>query len=168
MKTNIKQLATALLMVLATATAFAQPIVLPDPAVSQSESGSFSVTANGQIALTGQPVSLTTSLLASGDIAQGSAKFKGGSLQYNDGSSNVDGRMARVTLSSEIKNGQVIYTMTGLVYGTLTQAGAKVDVNGDFSVTTKPAIEGTTLEQAQVDSSHLLVTVRSNINNTNP
>jgi hypothetical protein len=168
MKLNIKQLATALLMVLSTATVYARPIVLPDPAVSASESGSFSTNANSQITLTGQPVSLTTSLLASGDVAKGSAKFKGGTLQYNDGSTNVDGKIARVTLSNEIKNGQVIYTMTGLVYGTLTQGGTTIDVNGDFSVTTKPAIEGTSLDQAQVNSSHLLVTVRSNINNTQP
>jgi hypothetical protein len=47
----------------------------------------------------------------------------------------------------------------------LTQGGETVDVNGDFSVTTKPAPEGTVLEQTQVDSSHLLVTMRSNINN---
>jgi hypothetical protein len=52
-----------------------------------------------------------------------------------------------------------------LVYGKLTQAGSTVDVNGDFAVSTKPAMEGTSLDQAQVDSSHLLLTIRSNINN---
>jgi hypothetical protein len=62
----------------------------------------------------------------------------------------------------------VTYILKGLVFGKLTQAGSTVDVNGNFSVSTKPTIEGTPLEQAQVDSSHLLVTIRSNINNTQP
>jgi hypothetical protein len=88
-----------------------------------------------------------------------------GSLKYDDGSTLVDGRMAKVTLSNQIKGGQVIYILKGLVYGKLTQAGVAVDVNGDFAVTTKPMVEGTRLDQAPVDSSHLVVTIRSNINN---
>jgi hypothetical protein len=166
MKTNVQKLATAMLMMLAAATANARPIALPDSAASVSQSGTFSVNADKQLILTGSPINLTTSLPSNGDIASGSARFMSGTLQYNDGSSTVDGRMGRVTFGSQIKNGQVIYILKGLVYGKLTQGGNTVDVNGDFAVTTKPVPEGTELNKAQVESSSLLVSIRSNINNT--
>lgn len=165
MKTSFKQLAGTLLIMLATTAANARPIVLPDPANSTTETGTFSVSPTNQLTLTGSHVDLNTTVASSGDITSGSARFMGGAIKYHDGVSNVDGKMAKVTFGSEVKNGQVIYIIKGLVYGKLTQAGATVDVNGDFAVSTKPAVEGTTLEQAQVDSSHLLLTIRSNINN---
>lgn len=167
MKTTIKQLATATLMLLAAATAQAQPIVLPDPAVAvANQAGSFSIKDNA-ITLTGNPVNLTTST-AKGDIASGSARFMSGELQYNDGASSVDGQMGKVSFGSEVKNGQVTYILKGLVYGKLTKAGQTVDVNGNFSVITKPAAEGTPLSQAQVESASLIMTPRSNVNNTQP
>jgi hypothetical protein len=168
MKTKLQQLAGAMIILLATTTADARPIVLPDPATSATETGTFIVTANNQISLTGSHVDLNTTLASSGDITSGSARFLGGAIKYHDGTSTVDGKMSKVTFGSQVANGQVIYVIKGLVYGKLTQAGSTVDVNGDFAVSTKPALEGTTLAQAQVDSSHLLVTIRSNINNTNP
>ncbi|WP_394752825.1 hypothetical protein [Crenothrix sp.] len=166
MKTHTQKLASAIIMLLVAVNVQARPIALPDPATGSSQSGSFSINAEDQITVTGNPVSLTTSLPANGDVASGTARFMSGSLHYNDGSATVDGRMARVTFGSQINNGQVTYLIKGLVYGTLTQAGKTVDVNGDFAVTTKPAPEGTELTQAQVDSSDLLLTIRSNINNT--
>jgi hypothetical protein len=165
MKIHLKQFAAATLIMLAAATADARPIALPDSAANVSQSGTFSVSADNQITLTGNPVSLTTSLPLNGEVPSGSARYMGGSLQYADGTSTVDGKIARVAFGSQIKNGQVTYLLKGLIYGKLTQGGETVDVNGDFSVTTKPAPEGTVLEQTQVDSSHLLVTMRSNINN---
>jgi hypothetical protein len=164
MKTH-KQLAAVILILLAAANVQARPIALPDSA-STGQSGSFTVSADSQITLTGNPVSLTTSLPSKGDIASGSAWYKGGILKYSDGSTAIDGRMGRVTYGSQINNGQVTYRIKGLVYGTLTKGATAIDVNGDFAVSTKPAPEGTTLDQAQVDSSQLLLTIRSNINNT--
>lgn len=87
MKTTIKQLAAAMLILLAAATAEARPIVLPDPATGGSETGTFSVSADNKITLTGNRVTLTTSLPSNGDIASGSARFMSGDLQYNDGTS---------------------------------------------------------------------------------
>lgn len=166
MKTTIKQLTSALLILLAVATVEARPIVLPDPANSASETGTFSVSADNQITLTGSRVVLTTSLPANGNIASGSARFMSGDLQYNDGASSVDGKMAKVSFGSQIKNGQVTYIIKGLLYGKLTQSGQTVDVNGNFSVVSKAAAEGTPLTQAQLESSDLILTIRSNINNT--
>ncbi len=166
MKTRLQQLATAMLILLTAATAEARPIVLPDPATSASETGTFSVNANNQITLTGNHIMLTTSLPSNGDIANGSARFMSGDLQYNDGASSVDGKIAKVTFGSQIKDGQVVYMLKGLIYGKLTQAGQTVDVNGNFSVVTKPAPEATQLSQAQLESSDLILTIRSNINNT--
>lgn len=165
MKTKLQQLAATLLILLVAATAEARPIVLPDPATSASETGTFTVNADNKITLTGSHVTLTTSAAEKGDIASGSARFMSGDIQYNDGASSVDGKMAKVTFGSQVKNGQVVYILKGLVYGKLTQSGQTVDVNGNFSVTTKPAAESTPLTQAQVDSSHLILTIRSNINN---
>jgi hypothetical protein len=165
MKTKFQQLAAAMIIILTTGTADARPIVLPDPANSTTETGSFIINPNNQITLTGSHVDLTTTQASSGDIASGSARFMGGTINYHDGATKVAGKMAKVTFASEVKNGTVIYIVKGLVYGKLTQTGTTVDVNGDFAVSTKPAMEGTTLDQAQVDSSHLLLTIRSNINN---
>ncbi len=167
MKTNLKQLATATLMLLAVASVQAQPIVLPDPAVaSSSQTGTFSVKDN-TITLTGTPVNLTTST-AKGDIASGSARFMSGELQYNDGGSSVDGQMGKVSFGSEVKNGQVTYILKGLIYGKLTKGGQIADVNGNFSVVTKPVAEGTPLTQASLESASLILTPRSNVNNTQP
>jgi hypothetical protein len=169
MKTTMKKLATATLMLLAVATAQAQPIVLPDPAAGANETGTFTVSANNEITLTGNPIILHTNSAARGsDIAGGSARFTSGDLQYSDGASTVDGQVSKVAFGSEVKGGQVVYTIKGLVFGKLTQAGQIVDVSGNFSVSTKAAAEGTTLAQAQVDSSHLVLTIRSNVNNTQP
>jgi hypothetical protein len=167
MKTNMQQLATSMsmLILLVATTADARPIVLP-ATVGSGQSGTFTVTADNQIILTGNPVSLMTSLPSNGDVANGTARFVGGTLQYADGSTTVDGKMARVILDSQIKNGQVSYIIKGLVYGKLTQSGNVVDVNGDFSASTKPAPEGTPLELARVDFSHLLLTIHSKYNNT--
>jgi hypothetical protein len=165
MKTNLKQLATATLLLLAVATVQAQPIVLPDPAVAISnQTGTFSIKDN-TIALTGGSLNLTTST-AKGDIASGSARFMSGELQYNDGASSVDGQMAKVSFGSQVKDGQVSYIIKGQVFGKLTQAGQTIDVGGNFSVITKPAAEGTLLTQAQVESASLIMTPRSNVNNT--
>jgi hypothetical protein len=168
MKTTLKQLTSAMIMLLASATSYALPIVLPNPTTSASESGTFKVSAKDEITVTGSPVSLTTTMPTSGDIASGSARFMSGDLQYNDSNSNVDGKIAKVTFGKQVINNQVIYILKGLIYGTLSQAGQLVDVNGNFSVSTKPAPESTELSQAQVDSSHLVLTIRSNINNTVP
>lgn len=169
MKINFKLLTAVTLMLMTTGVVNARPIALPDPAKSSTESGSFSINADNTLTLTGTPISLTTSVADSVEAIQdGSARFKGGSLSYSDGSATLNGKLARVSLGKDVNNGQVIYTLKGLVYGTLSQGGQTVDVNGDVGVTTKPAPEGTTLEQAQVDSSHLVVTTRSNINNVNP
>jgi len=168
MKTKIKQFSAALLILLSAATAYARTIVLPDPATNVSSTGTFSVNPDNQITLTGSPFNLTTSLPANGDVVNGSARYMAGTLQYSDGVTTVDGRMSRVAFGSQIKKGQVTYLLKGLVYGKLTQGGKVVDVNGDFSVNTKPAPEGTPLEQSQVDASQLLLTIRSNINNTQP
>ncbi len=165
MKTTIKQLAAAMLILLAAATAEARPIVLPDPANGGSETGTFSVSADNKITLTGNRVTLTTSLPSNGDIASGSARFMSGDLQYNDGASSVDGKIAKVSFGSQIKGGQVVYIIKGLVYGKLMQSGQTVDVNGNFSVVTKPVAEGTPLTQAQLESNDLILTIRSNINN---
>lgn len=165
MKTTIKQLATAMLILLTIATAEARPIVLPDPASSASETGTFAVNADNQITLTGNHVILKTSMPSNGDIASGSARFMGGDLQYNDGASSVDGKIAKVTFGSQVNNGQVVYILKGLLYGKLTQGGQTVDVNGNFSVMTKEAPESTQLSQAQLASSDLVLTIRSNINN---
>lgn len=165
MKIQLKCLAIASLIFSVVTTANARPMLLPDAAVTTGQTGSFSVTADNQITLTGNPVSLTTSLPASGDVASGSARFMGGSLQYADGATTVDGRIAKVTYGSQVTSGQVTYLIKGLVFGTLTQGGSSVDVNGDFTVTTVPAPVDTPLEQTQVDASHLLLTLRSNINN---
>lgn len=161
MKRLLQQLALALLTSVAAMTADARPIALPNPATPSQQTGTFSVNADNQITLTGNPISLSTSLPSQGDIASGSTGFKEGSLQYNDGTTKVDGRMSRVVFGNEIKNGQVIYRLKGLVYGELTQAGTTVDVNGDFFVSTLPAPEGTELAQAQVNFSQLLLTIRS-------
>jgi hypothetical protein len=168
MKTTMKKLATATLMMLAVATAQAQPIVLPDASNSASQTGAFSVDAKGQLTLTGNPVILTTSLPSVGTVASGSARFMSGDLQYNDGASSLDGKIAKVTLGSEIKNGQVIYILKGLLYGKLSKGGQNVDVNGNFSVTTKAAPESTQLTNTQLESTNLILTTRSNINNTQP
>jgi len=166
MKTNLKKLAITTLLLLAAVTVQAAPIALPENA-SANQTGNFSINPDNTLTLTGSPVTLTTSA-AKGDIAQGSARFMSGILQYKEGSNNLDGQMAKVTLGSQIKNGQVIYLLNGLIYGKLTQANGAADVNGNFSVQTKPAPEGTALTQAQLDSASLLLTVRSNINNTEP
>ena len=168
MKPTIKHLASALFILVASATVNARPIVLPDPATSTSETGTFTISAKNEITLNGSHVSLTTSLPSSGDIATGSARFMSGDLQYHDGNTTVDGKMAKVTFGSQTKTGQVTYLLKGLIYGTLNQDGKTIDVNGNFAVSTKPAPEGTELSQAQVDSSHLILTIRSNINNTVP
>jgi hypothetical protein len=167
MKTTIKQLATATLLLLAVVTVQAQPIVLPDPAAAgSSQTGSFSIKDN-TITLTGSPVNLTTST-AKGDIASGSARFMSGELQYNDGASSVDGQMGKVSFGSEVKNGQVTYILKGLIYGKLTKGGQLADVNGNFSVVTKPVAEGTPLTQASLESASLILTPRSNVNNIQP
>jgi hypothetical protein len=168
MKTNLKQLATATLMLLAVATVqAAQYIELPDPTVaSANQNGTFSIKDN-TISLTGGSLNLTTST-AKGDIASGSARFMSGELQYNDGANSVDGQMGKVSFGSQVKDGQVVYILKGLVYGKLTKAGQLVDVNGNFSVITKPAAEGTSLTQAQVASASLIMTPRSNVNNNEP
>jgi hypothetical protein len=170
MKTTMKKLATATLMLLAVATVQAQPIVLPDPAAGANESGTFTISPKNEITLIGNPITLHTNSAAKGndDIAGGSARFTSGDLQYSDGASTVDGQVSKVAFGSEVKGGQVVYTIKGLVFGKLTQAGQIVDVSGNFSVSTKAAAEGTTLAQAQVDSSHLVLTIRSNVNNTQP
>jgi hypothetical protein len=168
MKTNLKKLATATLMLLAVATVQAQPIVLPDPATSTAQTGTFTVDAKSQLTLTGNAIVLTTSLPSSGDIASGSAHFKSGDLQYKDGASSLDGKIAKVSFGRQIKDGQVVYLLQGLVYGKLSQAGQTIDVNGNFSVTTKTAPESTTLGQAQLDNVSLILTTRSNVNNTQP
>jgi hypothetical protein len=169
MKTTMKKLATATLMLLAVATVQAKPIVLPDPAAGANETGTFAVSANNEITLTGKPIILHTNSAAKGsDLAGGKARFTSGDLQYDDGASSVDGQVSKVSFGSEVKGGQVVYTIKGLVFGKLTQAGQIVDVSGNFSVSTKAAAESTTLAQAEVDSSHLVLTIRSNVNNIQP
>lgn len=168
MKTNLTKLATATLMLLAVATAQAQPIVLPDPAIASTETGSFSVNAKNQITLTGNHLVLITSLPTKGNLASGSAHFMSGDLQYNDGASSVDGKIAKVVFGSQTTGGQVVYTLKGQAFGKLTQAGKTVDVNGNFSVTSKPVAVGTQLSQATLESSNLIFTIRSNVNNTQP
>ena len=168
MNTKLQQFAFAMVIMLLSATAQASPMVLPDPATSASESGSFTVSTKDEITLNGSHISLTTSLPTTGTIASGSARFMSGDLQYHDGASNVDGKIAKVTFGSQTIGNQVVYILKGLVYGTLSKGGQNVDVNGNFSVTTKSAPADTTLSQAQVDSSHLVLTIRSNINNTVP
>jgi hypothetical protein len=167
MKTHFKKLATATMMLLAVATVQARPIALPDPAATSTETGTFVVNAKNQITLTGNHLVLTTST-ANGDIASGTARFMSGDLQYNDGASSVDGKIAKTTFASEIKGGQIVYMIKGQVFGTLTQAGKKVDVGGNFSLMTKPAAVGTKLTQTTLDASHLMLTIRSNVNNTQP
>lgn len=167
MKTNLRKLATATLLLFATAAAVhAAPIVLPAPSAAINQTGTFSI-KNNALTLTGSPITLTTST-AKGDMAAGSARFMSGVLQYQEGGNSLDGQMAKVSLSNQVKNGQVVYQIKGLVYGKLTQAGGAADVNGNFSVQTKPAPEGTAFSQAQPDTSSLILTVRSNINNTGP
>jgi hypothetical protein len=168
MKTKLQQLAGALLVLLATTAANALPIVLPDPANSSGETGTFSISADDRVNLTGNPISLTTSLPVKGsDIANGKGRFMSGVLHYA-GSASFDGNMAKVTLGKNLSNGMVVYTLKGLVYGKLDNAGRQTDASGNFGVTTKPAPEGTTLDKAQVESSHLILTPRSNVNNVNP
>ena len=110
----------------------------------------------------------TNSAAKGSDITGGTARFTSGDLQYNDGASIVDGQLSKVSFGSEVTGGQVTYIMKGLVFGKLTQAGQTVDVSGNFSVSTTPAAQGTPITAAQVDSAHLLLTIRSNINNTQP
>lgn len=169
MKTKLKQLAATVLIVLATTTAttaHARTIALPDPAAVSVASGTFRVNAMNQITLTGSPVSLTTARPSHADTAGGSARFARGSLAYKDGTTSVDGRISRVVFGRQINNGQVIYTIKGLVHGKLTQGTSALNVNGSFSVSTKAAPEGTTLAQAQVDTSQLLLTTRSKLAKT--
>jgi len=166
MKTPLKQLAATILVLLAAATTVeARPIVLPDAAATASESGTFAVNDKSQIILTGSPISLSTSLPSDGsDVANGSAKFASGDLQYKDGAASLDGQMARVSFGKQVTAGQVVYIIKGLVYGNLVEGGQTMEVNGNFSVVTKPAPEGTKLQQAQVESAHVMVTPRSTIN----
>lgn len=168
MKTKLQQFVAAMLVSLVTATAHARAIPLPTPSVAVNQTGTFSVNADSQITLTGSPVNLITSKPFKGDIASGSARFMDGDLHYQDGSSSLDGKLSKVSLGNQVKNGQVTYIIKGLVYGKLTQAGQNIDVNGSLLVTTKPMAEGTPLIQTQVESSQFLLTPRSNINNTNP
>jgi hypothetical protein len=166
---NIKStlIASALVGLLASASVMARPIVLPDPGKSTGESGSFKVGLDGEIILTGKPVSLQTSQPVNTDVASGNATFKTGSLNYNDGKTKVTGKLSRSTLTSQVTDGKVTYMLSGLVYGKLVQGSTHVDVNGNFSVATKPAPEGSRLDQVQVDSSHLVVTPRNSTNNKN-
>ncbi len=167
MNTIMKQLTTATLMLLAVTAVQARPIVLPDPAATSTETGTFAVNAKNQITLTGNHLVLTTSV-ANGDIASGSAHFMSGDLQYNDGASSVDGKIAKVSFGCQAKAGQKVCLLKGQVFGKLTQGGQKVDVGGNFSVVTKPAPESTPLTAMQLESSDLVLTIRSNINNTQP
>ena len=169
MKTTMKKLATATLMLLAVATVQAQPIALPDPAAGANETGTFAISPKNEITLTGKPITLHTNSAAKGsDIAGGTARFTSGDLQYTDGASTVDGQLSKVSFGSQVTGGQVTYIMKGLVFGKLTQSGQTVDVSGNFSVSTTPAAQGTPITAAQVDSAHLLLTIRSNINNIQP
>ena len=168
MNKKLQQLAGAAVLLLATTSINALPIVLPDPANSSSETGTFSIDAHDRINMTGNPISLTTSLPVKGShIANGDGRFKNGVIQYK-GSANFDGDIAKVTLGKDLRKGMVVYTLKGLVYGKLDNAGEQSDVSGNFGVTTKPAPEGTALNNAQVESSHLVLTPRSNVNNVNP
>lgn len=166
MKTRIQQVAGAMLMLLAAHAADARPIALPDAANTIKFSGSFTVDADKTLTLNGSPVSLKTSAGESvADINHGKARFMSGTLQYADGIANVEGKLGKVSLGSQVSNGMVVYTLRGLVYGTLTEQGKTIDVNGNIGITTKPAPEGTDLDQTQVESGQLVVTTRSNINN---
>jgi hypothetical protein len=166
MKTRIHQVAAAMLMLLAVSSADARPIALPDASNTIKFSGSFTVDADKTLTLTGSPVSLKTSAGESvTDINHGKARFMSGTLQYADGIASVDGKLSRLTLGSQVSNGMVVYVLKGLVYGTLTEQGKTIDVNGSVGITTKPAPEGTELDQTQVESGQVVVTTRSNINN---
>jgi len=166
MKSKIQQVAGAMLMLLAVSSVDARPIALPDASNTIKFSGSFTVDADKTLTLNGSPVSLKTSAGESlADINHGKARFMSGTLQYADGIANVDGKLSRVTLGSQVSNGMVVYVLKGLVYGTLTEQGKTIDVNGSIGITTKPAPVGTELDQTQVESGQVVVTTRSNINN---
>lgn len=139
--------------------AWGLPIVLPDPNQGGVESGSMSITADQEIAVSGSPISLTTSKPSSGDPNTGAATFKDGTLEFNDGVTTLSGHISRVVLKSVTEaDGSVSYALSGVVYGTLNTAGGKRNVNGNFSVTTTPAAAGEANPNgASVSSSHLLV-----------
>jgi len=168
MKTKLQQLVGSAFLLLATTATNALPIVLPGPDSSASATGTFSIGVEERINLTGNPISLTTSLPVKGsDVAKGTGRFQSGVIQYT-GSASFDGNMSKVTLGKTLDKGWVVYTLKGLVYGKLDNAGTQTDASGNFGVTTKPAPEGTTLDKAQVESASLILTPRSNVNNVNP
>ena len=161
MKTILQPLAIALLACLALSSANADPLRLPNPTSGNTATGTFTINESNQITLTGKPVSLSTTLPTKVDADSGTSTFKSGNIQYDDGSSKIDGQMAKATLGRHIENGQVTYLIKGLIYGELTQGGNHIDVKGNFSVSTLPAPEGTTLAESQVASSDIILTVRT-------
>jgi len=168
MKKIIQQLIGSLFLLLVITPVYALPMVLPPLDSSTTETGTFTVGSENRLTLTGSPISVTTSLPVKGsDVVNGRARFKSGMVQYA-GSETFDGNIANMSLGKNISNGQVVYRLTGLVYGKLTTSMGETDANGNLSVITKPAVEGTLLSDTQVESSHLLLTPRSNINNINP
>lgn len=161
MNTLLRPLALAALTCLALSTAQADPLILPNPTAGIVASGSFSISETQQITLTGKPISLSTTLPTKSDQASGTYTYKSGTIQYDDGSSKIDGQMSKVLVGRHVVDGQVTYMLKGLIFGVLTQGGDKADVKGNFSVTTQPAPEGTTLAESQVASSDIILTART-------
>ncbi len=161
MKTLLRPLALAALACLALSTAQAEPLILPNPSAGIVATGTFSLSDTKQITLTGKPISLSTTLPTQADEAGGTYTYKSGTLQYDDGSSKIDGQMSKVVVGSHVVDGQVTYMLKGLVFGVLTQGGDQADVKGNFSVTTLPAPEGTSLAESQVASSDIILTARA-------
>ncbi|NOT12175.1 MAG: hypothetical protein HOP23_10145 [Methylococcaceae bacterium] len=160
MKTLLQQLAIAVLACMALSTANAEPLILPDPAANSVATGEFQVNEQNQVTLIGTPISFSTTLPIKVDAASGTSTFKSGSIHYDDGTSNIDGQMSKVTLGRYLENGQVTYMLKGLIFGKLIRGGDHIDVKGNFSVSTLPAPEGTLLADSQVDKSDIILTVR--------
>jgi hypothetical protein len=101
------------------------------------------------------------------DSRSGSSTFKAGYIQFNDGSYVLDGRMSRVTLNRLEQAGNTVYVLQGFIYGKLKKGSETYDIDGNFTVSSKPMGADTDINGAQVDSSLIQIEDLSEVRETN-